>query len=241
MSDALRRQRYRGSRVLIDTERVLDPQFKPTLLCVTGAQVEMLRNLMAYLNRTTTFVSEYNTDYYLTPTVSEWDSLQSIVASLEDMLMEVVLGFYDAYICVWDQKAQGVHGGTFASGAWRTRDINVKHADTAGICEIDGNQITLDAGTYRTLISCPARHCQNTQARLYSVTDTEVLLLSQSAYFFEPNEQDISIIAGRFTLAAEEVLEVQHQCLTTKTVSGFGYAANFTDEKYTVAEFWREV
>lgn len=87
MTDALRRKRYVESRVLIETGRVLSPQFLDATLYITGAELELLRNMMAYLNRESTFVSEYGDGYYLTPTVAEWDALQAIVAHLEEMLM----------------------------------------------------------------------------------------------------------------------------------------------------------
>jgi hypothetical protein len=48
------------------------------------------------------------------------------------------------------------------------------------------------------------------------------------------NTQTDSILVGRFTVAGSQALEIQHQCQTTYGVSGFGLAANFTTEVYTV-------
>jgi len=45
---------------------------------------------------------------------------------------------------------------------------------------------------------------------------------------------------GRFTLSTTTVLEVQHQCNTTRASNGFGVAANFTTEVYTSVELTRE-
>jgi len=148
---------------------------------------------------------------------------------------------YDAYVCVRDKKTQDHGGGTFTSGAWRTRDITEEQADTAGICSIDSNQITLAAGTYRCLISCPAFEVDRHQAMLYSVTDSAVLLVGTVEYAAALYDSITrSFVAGRFTLAAEKALEVRHQCGATRTPHGFGVNANFTDEIYTVAEFFRE-
>lgn len=100
MSETERRLRYDNRRVLIETARVLAPQFGSAVLCLSGAQVELLRNVVAYLNRASTFVTEYFASYYLTPTVSEWDSLQSIVADMEEALMgneNVVWGYNGNY------------------------------------------------------------------------------------------------------------------------------------------------
>ena len=241
MTDALRRKGYRKGRVLIETSRILNSHFHRYLLVVSGAQVELLRNLMGYLDREHSFVSEYQDLCYLTPTVEEWDSLQAIVADLEGKLMEIALGFYDAYVCVRDKKAVSVQGGTFTSGAWRTRDINDEQADVGEVCTVAGNQVTLLAGTYRCFVSAPAFQVHRHQARLYNVTDTSVVETGTSEISaLDDSTQSRSFILGRFTLDATKVLEIQHRCQNTVASLGFGVACVFTDEIYTVAEFWRE-
>jgi len=87
MSERWRRKTYYKPRVLIDTARVLNPQYADSLLCITGPQLEMLRNLTQYLHRRSTFVSAYDTEGYLAPTNEEWDDIQDIVAELEETLM----------------------------------------------------------------------------------------------------------------------------------------------------------
>lgn len=87
MTDVWRRKGYYAKRVLIDTERVLSPQFEDSLVCITGAQFEMLRNLTQYLKRRSTFASNYADTHYLCPTEEEWDTIQAIVADLEETLM----------------------------------------------------------------------------------------------------------------------------------------------------------
>ena len=144
------------------------------------------------------------------------------------------------YVHVQDQKAQNTAGGAFTLGAWRTRDINTEQADTLGICAIAANQITLAAGTYRCLITCPAQQVNRHQARLQNITIGATLLpgtseLAQATSVVVSR----SVISGRFTLAAVSILEIQHQCSATKLGDGLGYAANFTTEVYTDAEFWK--
>jgi len=145
------------------------------------------------------------------------------------------------YVCVRDKKAQNTPGGTFTSGAWRTRDINEEIADTGNICSIASNQITLAAGTYRCLISAPAFRVNGHQIRLYNVTDAVLLVLGTSEWAADDYRvENRSFAAGRFTLTAQKVLEVQHYCTATFADTGFGNPANITDEIYTVAEFWKE-
>lgn len=148
---------------------------------------------------------------------------------------------YNAYLCLRDLKAITTPGGTFTSGAWQTRDLTEEQADPQDICTLAANQFTLPAGSYRCLISCPAYRVWVNQTRLYNVTDAAVLLLGSSEYAHDGEYQtNRSFIGGRFTLAAEKTLEVQHRCFQTKDVDGFGRSANVADEIYTIVELWRE-
>ena len=87
MSETWRRKPYYRPRVLIDVGRVLDPQFEDALLCITGEQLEMLRNLTQYLHRRSTFVAENHDGYYLVADNDDWDAIQAIVSDLEETLM----------------------------------------------------------------------------------------------------------------------------------------------------------
>jgi hypothetical protein len=146
------------------------------------------------------------------------------------------------YVKVSDVKAQNTSGGTFTAGAWRTRDINTEDTDTAGICAIASNQITLQAGTYDCLIFCPVGESVNThQSRLYNITDGAATLIGQVGFTTSAGgySGSVSIISGRFTITAQKVFEIQHYCSATASTYGFGRACNFTSEIYTIAEFWR--
>jgi len=87
MSESERRRKYRWDRVLIETDRLFNPQFDDAVVYLTGAQLEMLRNTTQNLRRPETYVSEYAMGYYLTPTVEDYDSILAIVADLEEVLM----------------------------------------------------------------------------------------------------------------------------------------------------------
>lgn len=87
MVESWRRKTYYRHRVLISTERVLDPQSEDALLCITGAQLEMLRNLTQYLKRRSTFSQSETEAGYLAPDSDDWDDIQAIVADLEEKLM----------------------------------------------------------------------------------------------------------------------------------------------------------
>lgn len=85
--EAWRRKEYYEPRVLIETERVLTPQFDELWVCLDGSQVEMLRNLTQYLHRRSTFAEAYDAFGYFAPDNDDWDTIQAIVADLEEKLM----------------------------------------------------------------------------------------------------------------------------------------------------------
>lgn len=100
MSESERRHGYAYNRILIETERVLDPQFSDAVVFLSGAQIEMLRNITQYLNRQETYVTEYMPGYYIAPTIADYDDILEIVADLEETLMgnpNVIWGYNDNY------------------------------------------------------------------------------------------------------------------------------------------------
>ena len=86
--DAWRRKGYYHTRVVIETNDVINSPFPDAVMCLTGQQLAMVRNITQYLHRRSTFASEYHDGYYLAPTNEEWDALDTIVADLEAKLMD---------------------------------------------------------------------------------------------------------------------------------------------------------
>ena len=87
MSEVWRKKTYYQPRIIVETQRVLESSLKDSLICLTGAEIEMLRNMVHYLERRSTFASEYQQSFYLCPSNEEWDNLMPIVASLQEKLM----------------------------------------------------------------------------------------------------------------------------------------------------------
>jgi hypothetical protein len=87
MTEEWRIKTYYEPRVLVETQSVLAPLYSDVLLCIDGGQATLLRNLLDYAHRRSTFVSEYGTNTYLAPTNEEWDALQATVSNLEGQLM----------------------------------------------------------------------------------------------------------------------------------------------------------
>lgn len=150
--------------------------------------------------------------------------------------------FWAGQMIVVDQKASGTDGGTFTSGAWRTRTLNtVRTNSIGGVAALASNQITLPAGSYVVEASAPAMRVDSHQTRLQNITAGTTLDMGTS----ELTEQGGSIVTNRsfvfskFTLAVDSVIELQHRCATTFATQGLGFAGSFGSEVYSVVKVTR--
>ena len=130
-----------------------------------------------------------------------------------------------------DEKTSGTNGGTFTSGAWRTRDINATQVNTITGASIASNQITLPAGTFYVEISAPMFGVAQNQARLQNITDSTTTITGQNAYV-TGEVAGIAIAVGQFTIASSKTFEVQHRGNATKTDAGFGTENGFGTQVY---------
>jgi hypothetical protein len=143
-----------------------------------------------------------------------------------------------------DQQSSGTDGGDFTIGAWRTRTINTEVYDNIGI-SLSSNQMTLPAGTYFIDATTPGYRVTMHQARLYNNTATAAILSGTTEHAplntggDDPSGQTSSRIRGRFVLAAQSALSIEHQCADTQNTDGFGRAAGFGTEIYTDIMIWK--
>lgn len=129
---------------------------------------------------------------------------------------------------VRDEKANTTHGGTFTSGAWRTRDLNTIVTNELGVTLV-ANVITgLVAGTYEFEARAPAYVTSYHKARLYDVTGAAQLGPMGSNERASTTAAHISqsFASGRFTLTATSDLRLEHWCATTEATDGFGPATS---------------
>lgn len=168
------------------------------------------------------------------------DALVYTQSEVDALIAAISQGIYDGYVRVADVKSQNTDGGTFSNGAWRVRAI-AETDDTENLASVSSNQLTLAAGTWRCLITCPAASVLGHQAILYDTTGVGTLLVGTASDNASDGSTTNSVIAGRFTLSVESVLEIRHRCESSRADIGLGEARNWTSEVYTVGEFWREV
>ena len=148
-------------------------------------------------------------------------------------------GLFESYAIICDQKTSTTTGGTFTSGAWRTRDLNTELADADGIVSISSNQFTLGAGSYFIEAFAPAYEVVRHQLRIYNATDAASVQAGQGAYS-STGSQDIAYVSGRVTITGSKAFEIQHQCSTSRSTIGLGLSVNFDVEIYTVVNIFKE-
>jgi len=146
------------------------------------------------------------------------------------------------YAIICDEKAGD--GGTFTSGAFRTRDLNTEIADPDGIVSISSNQFTLGAGTYLIEASATSHDVKRHIARIYNATSSSVVEYGQPNYGdTSGNGTGPSIVVARVTVTGNTAFEIQHRCETTKATNGFGLNNNFGSgivNKYTIVKIFKE-
>jgi hypothetical protein len=129
------------------------------------------------------------------------------------------------YAIFQDAKAVNTAGGTFTSGAWRTRDLQTTQVNSISGCSLASNQITLPAGTYYAMATTPSRAVQRNYSRLYNITNSATLIAGSISYSGDPSiqvEEPINVITGVFTITGTKVIELQHYSNGTKNGDGFG-------------------
>lgn len=128
-----------------------------------------------------------------------------------------------------DEKTAGTDGGTFTSGSWQVRTLNIKVNDAATICSLSSNQFTIGPGTFRIRASAPGYVVDQHQIRLNNTTDT---LLYYGTTEFSTSaagtatDQTRSQLSVEVVLANPKVFQLEHRCVTTKATQGFGVGAS---------------
>ncbi len=142
---------------------------------------------------------------------------------------------YASIAIIQDQKAYDTHGGTFTSGAWRTRDLNTEVSDADGIVSIASNQFTLQAGTYTIEWRTNVLEVNEAQTRLYNITDSSVTGVGMQEYTSSGNTVS-SLMQGYAvtTISGAKVFEVQAYCGTTQANYGLGHRSQLVSDTVNV-------
>lgn len=147
------------------------------------------------------------------------------------------------YILIQEQQTSGTNGGTFTSGSWQTRTLNIEVTDSGNDASLASNQITLAAGTYEAIITSHAYRVDGHACRLQNVTDSATLVNGEGAISFAASDYgaEHSLGFGRFTIASSKVLELQAKCNTTRATDGLGRATYQATEIFASVQLTRVV
>jgi hypothetical protein len=142
-------------------------------------------------------------------------------------------GIANTFFIVQETQAANTNGGTFTSGAWRTRDLNTTQINSIPTgASLASSRVTLPAGTYRAQGFAAGYRVDETKSRLYSITASATLLLGSTARADQNNYVYVNcIIDGVFTIGVSTVIELQHRCSLTNSVEGLGKASNFGERE----------
>jgi hypothetical protein len=137
---------------------------------------------------------------------------------------------------VQEQQTSGTNGGTFTSGAWRTRVLNTEVIDADNIVSISSNQFTPVSGDYIIIGSSPAHRAGAHKTQVYNATTASAVISGSSSRTRTASDssQTNSDFVGTFTANGTDAYEIQHQCNNTQANNGLGISTAFgVSEVYT--------
>ena len=176
------------------------------------------------------------------PTASEGDDDTSIATTAFVTTAVAASPFGSALLHIQDRKTSGTDGGTFTQGAWRKRTCDdIQTNEISGASEAS-SVFTLPAGTYYIDAAAPVHKTQTHQLRLRNTSDntTAVVGMTVPAPTGGDSGGSVAQLTGRFTISGAKNFELQHQCLTTFSTTGFGVAGSFGEvEIYAEVRIWK--
>lgn len=143
---------------------------------------------------------------------------------------------------VQEQQATNTAAGGFTSGSFVTRALNTVVRNVISGASLASNQITLPAGTYAVEWSAPAAQVGAHATRLRNVTDSATIETGTSEITptGTANIQSRSFGIAVFTLSSSKVIQLEHQCATTKATNGLGLPTNISaHEVYSWVNVWK--
>lgn len=142
---------------------------------------------------------------------------------------------------IQDQKSSGTNGGTFTSGADQTRTLNTLVYNRNSTVSLASNRFTLPAGTWEIEWKAPGYIVGSHQSFLYNFTGS-VEVQRGSTAFNPTSDSDLVYSMGSavVTIGSPTAYEIRHRCNTTRSTDGFGPAASFSTEIYTMVTIHKQ-
>jgi hypothetical protein len=145
------------------------------------------------------------------------------------------------YLQARDVKPDNQNGGTFASGAWRTRDLNTVTKNDIPGASLFKNKLTLPPGTYWISAQAIAHKVQSHVLGIRQTSPSNAMLLTGMSCYNTYFLNDTAQCDGLLSFTEEVEIEIVHRCQQTRANYGFGRKHSFPGihNKYTDVEIWR--
>ena len=140
---------------------------------------------------------------------------------------------------IQEQQSTGVNAAQLGTTAFTPILVNTVLTNQITGSSLGSNQITLPAGDYLVMITCPYTPASNNvaQTRLQNITDASTELLGQSVLGNNVSGMQSSI-TGRFTIGASKVFEVQMYINSSSDRPGKA-SSRGPNEIYTDVMIWK--
>lgn len=159
-------------------------------------------------------------------------------ADLEAATKQYVDNAVPSYYRAEYSTAAGTDGANSVSGSWQTYPLSSETDDPDSIGSLASNAVTLDAGTYECEASVKVGSSGQAQVRLRQTSGTAATLLNGTPAHEAANYGGVQHgLTGRFTLAAQETIELQYRCATS-TTAGLGNAPSGSPSNWGEPHVW---
>lgn len=138
---------------------------------------------------------------------------------------------------VQHHESQGTDAGTLNNAVYNTRPLNQEVTNTIPGASLASNLITLPAGTYDIDARAQSFASGVCFLRLYNVDDASQIMKGQNAETRSATATQQNILMrGRFTLAAEKDIRLDHYSAGAQTTNGMGQANNISGQTEIYAD-----
>ena len=156
-------------------------------------------------------------------------------------LTGIVSGLFSSYAIISHEKSNNTHGSSLSTGSYSTRELNTEIADPDGIVSISGNHFTLQAGSYLIDSMSIIHRGNQSQSRLYNVTDSSVVQYGMSVHSSDGNSGNVlSPVVARVTIGSAKAFRIESRVSNTDGENS-GLANNFGNTQiYTIIKIFKE-
>ena len=156
-------------------------------------------------------------------------------------LTGISAGLFSSYAILTHEKANNTNGSGLGTGSYVTRELNTEVADPDGIVSVSGNHFTLQAGSYLIESMSIIHRGNQSQSRLYNVTDSSVVQYGMSVHCSDGNSGNVlSPVVARVTIGSAKAFRIESR-VTNSDGENSGLANNFGNTQiYSIIKIFKE-